>query len=41
MEELSKELGLVLHQLWSNYEKAADNPGIPERAVGTELVLGG
>ena len=41
MEQLLKELGLVIDQLWPNYEKAAAAAGIPVEAVGTEIVLGG
>lgn len=41
MEQLSAELGLVVDQLWPNYEKAAAEAGLPLAQVGTELVLGG
>lgn len=41
MEQLSAELGLVVDQLWPNYEKAAAEAGLPLDQLGTELVLGG
>ncbi|MDQ7306793.1 hypothetical protein O0J71_07570 [Stenotrophomonas sp. Sm3119] len=41
MEQLSAELGLVVDQLWPNYEKAAAEAGLPREQLGTELVLGG
>ena len=41
MEQLSAELGLVVDQLWPNYEKAAAEAGLPIAQLGTELVLGG
>ena len=41
MEQLSAELGLVVDQLWPNYEKAAAEAGLPLAQLGTELVLGG
>jgi len=41
MEQLGRELGLVIDQLWPAYEKAALEAGIAPSAVGTELVLGG
>lgn len=41
MEQLSAELGLVVDQLWPNYEKAAAEAGLPIEHLGTELVLGG
>lgn len=41
MEQLGKELGLVVDQLWPAYERAALDAGIPQEALGTELVLGG
>lgn len=41
MEQLSAELGLVVDQLWLNYEKAAAEAGLPRDQLGTELVLGG
>lgn len=41
MEQLSVELGLVVDQLWPNYEKAAVEAGLPIEQLGTELVLGG
>ncbi|MCU1196126.1 hypothetical protein JAK23_10625 [Stenotrophomonas maltophilia] len=41
MEQLSAELGLVVDQLWPNYEKAATEVGLPLAQLGTELVLGG
>ncbi|MEN5153730.1 hypothetical protein [Stenotrophomonas muris] len=40
MEQLSVELGLVVDQLWPNYEKAAVEAGLPIEQLGTELVLG-
>lgn len=41
MEQLGRELGLVVDQLWPAYEKAAREAGIASEAIGTELVLGG
>jgi len=41
MEQLGRELGLVIDQLWPAYEKAALEAGIAPSAIGTELVLGG
>ncbi|HFT6992567.1 TPA: hypothetical protein ACGRQA_001881 [Stenotrophomonas maltophilia] len=41
MEQLSAELGLVVDQLWPNYERAAAEAGLPIEKLGTELVLGG
>ncbi|MBN5150092.1 hypothetical protein JY458_03830 [Stenotrophomonas maltophilia] len=41
MEQLSAELGLVVDQLWPNYEKAAAEAGLPLDQLGAELVLGG
>ncbi|EZP47877.1 hypothetical protein BW38_00258 [Stenotrophomonas sp. RIT309] len=41
MEQLSTELGLVVDQLWPNYEKAAAEAGLPIEQLGAELVLGG
>lgn len=41
MEQLSRELGLVVDQLWPSYERAALDASIPREALGTELVLGG
>ncbi|MGE8252744.1 MAG: hypothetical protein ACN6RE_08785 [Stenotrophomonas sepilia] len=41
MEQLSAELGLVVDQLWPDYEKAAVEAGLPREQLGTELVLGG
>lgn len=41
MEQLSAELGLVVDQLWPNYEKAAAEAGLQIEQPGTELVLGG
>lgn len=41
MEQLGKELGLVVDQLWPAYERAALDAGIQREALGTELVLGG
>ncbi|WP_329889146.1 hypothetical protein [Stenotrophomonas sepilia] len=41
MEQLSAELGVVVDQLWQNYEKAAAEAGLPLEQLGTELVLGG
>ncbi len=41
MEQLSAELGLVVDQLWPNYEKAAAEAVLPLDQLGTELVLGG
>ncbi|MBN4998576.1 hypothetical protein JY421_00840 [Stenotrophomonas maltophilia] len=41
VEQLSTELGLVVDQLWPNYEKAVAEAGLPIEQLGTELVLGG
>lgn len=41
MEQLGRELGLVVDQLWPAYEKAARGAGMAAEAIGTELVLGG
>jgi len=41
MEQLTAELGLVVDQLWPNYEKAAVEADLPLEQLGTELVLGG
>lgn len=41
MEQLGRELGLVVDQLWPAYEKAAREAGMTAEAIGTELVLGG
>lgn len=41
IEQLSAELGLVLDQLWPDYEKAVAEAGLPREQLGTELVLGG
>lgn len=41
MEQLSAELGLVVDQLWPNYQKAAAEAGLQIEQLGTELVLGG
>ncbi|MDW7600114.1 hypothetical protein R1V99_06070 [Stenotrophomonas maltophilia] len=41
MEQLYAELGLVVDQLWPDYEKAAAEAGLPREQLGTELVLGG
>ncbi|HEL4239338.1 TPA: hypothetical protein UM793_001206 [Stenotrophomonas maltophilia] len=41
MEQLTKELGLVIDKLWPSYERAAVDAGLPRQSLGTELVLGG
>lgn len=41
MEQLGRELGLVVDQLWPSYEIAAREAGMDSGAIGTELVLGG
>ncbi|HHA2589853.1 TPA: hypothetical protein ACOEA0_000651 [Stenotrophomonas maltophilia] len=41
MEQLARELGLVIDQLWPAYERAALEAKIAPSAIGTELVLGG
>jgi len=41
MEQLSRELGLVMDHMWPAYEKAALEAGFPRDAVSSELVLGG
>ncbi len=40
MEQLTKELGLVIDKLWPSYERAAIDAGLPKQSLGTELVLG-
>ncbi|AWH48573.1 hypothetical protein C1925_05060 [Stenotrophomonas sp. SAU14A_NAIMI4_5] len=41
MEQLGRELGLVIDRLWPAYEKAALEAGIAREMIGTELLLGG
>lgn len=41
MEQLTKELGLVIDKLWPSYERAAVDAGLPKQSLGRELVLGG
>ncbi|ARQ90460.1 hypothetical protein [Stenotrophomonas maltophilia] len=41
IEQLTKELGLVIDKLWPSYERAAIDAGLPKQSLGTELVLGG
>ncbi|HGK7302479.1 TPA: hypothetical protein ACJ509_000306 [Stenotrophomonas maltophilia] len=41
MEQLGRELGLVIDQLWPAYEEAALKAGIAPSMIGIELVLGG
>ncbi|WP_171956537.1 hypothetical protein [Stenotrophomonas maltophilia] len=41
MEQLGRELGLVIDQLWPAYEGAALEAGMARAVIGTELVLGG
>lgn len=41
MEQLMAEMGLVIDQLWPNYERAVAEAGLPIEYLGTELVLGG
>jgi len=41
MEQLGRELGLVVDQLWPAYEKAALEAGVARSVIGTELVFGG
>lgn len=41
IEQLMAELGLVIDQLWPNYERAAAEAGLPIERLGTELILGG
>lgn len=41
MEQLTKELGLVIDKVWPSYERAAVDAGLPKQNLGTELVLGG
>jgi len=41
MEQLMKELGLVIDQLWPSYERAAAAAGLQKTMLHTELVLGG
>lgn len=40
MEQLTKELGLVIDKLRPSYERAAIDAGLPKQSLGTELVLG-
>lgn len=41
MQQLSKEMELVIDRLWPSYENAAKEAGFPVGEIGTELVLGG
>lgn len=41
MEQLIAEFGLVIDQLWPNYQGAAERAGLPTAELGCELVLGG
>lgn len=41
VEQLIKELGLVIDKLWLSYERAAIDAGLPKQSLGAELVLGG
>ncbi|HDS1038170.1 TPA: hypothetical protein QDZ42_001367 [Stenotrophomonas maltophilia] len=41
MEQLMKELGLLIDQLWPSYERAAAAAGLQKTMLHTELVLGG
>ncbi|MBA0101254.1 hypothetical protein WH218_19670 [Stenotrophomonas indicatrix] len=41
MEQLMKELGLVIDQVWPSYERAAAEAGIAKSMLHTEIVLGG
>ncbi|AWH29587.1 hypothetical protein [Stenotrophomonas sp. YAU14A_MKIMI4_1] len=41
MEQLMRELGLVIDRLWPDYERAALDAGLPPSLLHTELVLGG
>lgn len=41
MEQLMAEFGLVIDQLWPNYQSAAERAGLPIAELGGELVLGG
>lgn len=41
MEQLMRELGLVIDQIWPSYERAAVDAGLPRNMLHTELVLGG
>ncbi|MBH1816832.1 hypothetical protein JAK53_10485 [Stenotrophomonas maltophilia] len=41
MEQLGRELGMVVDQLWPAYEKAAREARVAAEAIGAELVLGG
>lgn len=41
MEQLGRELGLAIDQLWPAYERAALEAGMARAVIGTELVLGG
>lgn len=41
MEQLVRELGLVIDQIWPAYERAALEAGLSKSMLHTELVLGG
>lgn len=41
MEQLIRELGLVIDQIWPTYERAAVESGLSKSMLHTELVLGG
>ena len=41
MEQLTKELGLVIDKLWPDYERGAVEAGLPLAALGAEIVLAG
>ncbi|WP_313141541.1 hypothetical protein [Stenotrophomonas sp.] len=38
MEQLGRELGLVIDQLWPAYERAVLEAGVARSVIGTELV---
>lgn len=40
IEQLSRELGLVMDHMWPEYERAGLEAGFPREALSSELVLG-
>lgn len=41
LERLMAELGLVMDQLWPNFQRAVSEAGLPIEHLGSEIVLGG
>ena len=41
IEQLMSELGLVMDQLWPNFQKAVAEAGLPIERLGSEIILGG